>query len=172
MALSICHPLVREHCPSRTTCNGHNRLYEYFSGRAPLFPESFDAMLPLVRAVYHGCRAGRHQEALEEVYKKRIVRHDRGEYFLTRKLGAFGTNLAILANFFIRHGMWSALTFLPWIDRGFCPKLGLHPPNSGSTNRGPVAPAKESLNTLVSLQQWKRAATTAGTLSELHLRTG
>ena len=92
-----CHPLVREYFAADATADGHARLYEYYAQQAPKWPDTLENMTPLLYAVYHGCRAGRQQAALDDIYRDRI---DRGrEAYPTKKLGAFGTNLALLANF-------------------------------------------------------------------------
>ena len=57
-------------------------------------------MQPLYAAVVHGCRAGRQQEACDEVYWRRIQRGN--EFYSTKKLGAFGSELTALAGFFDR----------------------------------------------------------------------
>ena len=46
-------------------------------------------MLPLYAAMAHGC-LGRHQEALDEVYWRRILR--KTDFFSIHKLGAFGAD--------------------------------------------------------------------------------
>ena len=75
------HPLVREYFGERLRAAqpeawraGHERLYEHYKQAAPERPETLEAMLPLYAAVVHGCRAGRVQEAYEEVYQPRIRR--------------------------------------------------------------------------------------------------
>ena len=55
-------------------------------------------MAPLFAAIAHGCAAGRHDEAFNEVYWPRIARGN--EKFATRKLGLFGSDLAAIAHFF------------------------------------------------------------------------
>ena len=99
------HPLVHEHfgeqlrrANAAAWREAHGRLYEYYKGRAPERPDTLEAMAPLYAAVAHGCAAGRHQEALDEVYWQRIQRRD--EFFNTHKLGALGAELAVLAGFF------------------------------------------------------------------------
>jgi tetratricopeptide (TPR) repeat protein len=93
-----CHPLVREHFAVEATEEGHVRLYEHYKKQAPPRPDTLEEMKPLFYAVYHGCKAGRHWAPLSEIYHDRILRGD--ERYLWRKLGAFGTNLSLLANFF------------------------------------------------------------------------
>jgi hypothetical protein len=81
-----CHPLVREHFAGvmRETAGkafraGHGRLYEYYSKVGKRLPDTLEEMAPLFYAVYHGCQAGRHQEALVEVYHNRVAAGSRGE---------------------------------------------------------------------------------------------
>ena len=101
-----CHPLIREYFAGmiRTTaveafCEGHSRLYEYYGKQAPERLDTLEEMSPLFYGVYHGCQAGRYQEALE-VFGNRVYRGR--EAYLIRKLGAFTTDLSLLANFFER----------------------------------------------------------------------
>jgi tetratricopeptide (TPR) repeat protein len=100
-----CHPLIREYFGGHLKeenfdawREAHNRLYEYYKIQTSEFPETLEAMLPLYSAVAHGCQAGRHQEALNEVYRTRIHRGD--HIFSIRNLGAFGADLSALAGFF------------------------------------------------------------------------
>ena len=79
------HPLVREHFGEQLRQTNaaawreaHGRLYEYYKGRAPELPDTLEAMAPLYAAVAHGCAAGRHQEALDEVYWRRTLAGWRG----------------------------------------------------------------------------------------------
>jgi tetratricopeptide (TPR) repeat protein len=99
------HPLVREHFKQQLKRErpeawreANNRLYEHLKSTAKEFPENIEEMSPLFAAVVHGCAAGRHQEALDEVYWQRIQRESK--YFNLKKLGAFGADLAALAYFF------------------------------------------------------------------------
>jgi hypothetical protein len=80
------------------------RVYEYYCKQAPELPDTQEQLAPLFYAVYHGCQAGRHPEVLNEVLFGRIRRG--GEAYLIHKLGAFGTNLSLLANFF--RSPWTA----------------------------------------------------------------
>ena len=74
------HPLVREHFGAELREKhpeawraGHERLYEHFKALPEKHqPDTLEEMAPLFQAVFHGCQAGRHQEALNEVYWARI----------------------------------------------------------------------------------------------------
>lgn len=101
-----CHPLVREHFGALTKASdlegfraGHSKLFDYYR-QVPKKqqPDTLEELTPLFHAVAHGCQAGRHQETCDQVYHDRILR--RSEAFLILKLGAFGTDLSLLAHFF------------------------------------------------------------------------
>jgi tetratricopeptide (TPR) repeat protein len=93
-----CHPLVREHFAKAATQEGHERLYEHYTKQGPHRPDTLEEMAPLFYAVYHGCKAGRHQGAFDDIYWDRISRCE--EQYIWRGFGAHGTNLSLLANFF------------------------------------------------------------------------
>jgi hypothetical protein len=105
------HPLVREWFGERLKATNeaawkeaHSRLYDYLrnttnEGKTPTLAD----LAPLYHAIAHGCRAGRYQEALEEVYANRICRrYPDGdiEFYATFKLGAVASNFAATAWFF------------------------------------------------------------------------
>ena len=107
------HPLVREWFGERARLTNeaswkaaHSRLYDHLrrsthEGHRP----TLDRLAPLYHAIAHGCRAGRHQEALEKLYIDRICRREPNgqiEFYSTRKLGATGSNLAAIFWFFDR----------------------------------------------------------------------
>ena len=77
---------------------GARRLYEHLKANAKELPDTLAEMAPLFQAMHHGCQAGRHEEALHEVYYNRIQRG--GEHFNWHKLGAFGADLAALSGLF------------------------------------------------------------------------
>lgn len=74
------HPLVRE-CfgevlareTPRSFRAAHGRLYEHLRDATPDLPDEPERRQPLYQAVWHGCKAGRHQEALD-FFMARIVR--------------------------------------------------------------------------------------------------
>jgi tetratricopeptide (TPR) repeat protein len=99
------HPLVREHFGEQLRSvqpeawrEGHRRLYEHLKAAAKELPETIEEMRPLYAAVVHGCLAGKNQEALLDVYMKRI--HRGNEWYGLRTLGAFGSDAAVLSAFF------------------------------------------------------------------------
>ena len=99
------HPIIRQHFAARLRerfpdawREGHNRLYEHLTQSTEPYPETLDSMMPLLRAVAHGCQAGRWREAAEDVFWSRIQRQR--EDFSTVKLGGSGPLLSALASFF------------------------------------------------------------------------
>ncbi len=169
------HPLVREYFGVRLRSEqesawraGHERLYEHYRQAAPDLPETLEAMLPLYTAVVHGCRAGKVQEAFDEVAQPRIWRH---EGFSVKKLGAFGSEMTALAGFFDRP--WdqpsAQLTAADqaWIlnEAGFVLRALGRLPEA-------VQPMRATLELNKADRQWQNAAVCAGNLSELHLTLG
>ncbi|NQZ09280.1 MAG: TIR and AAA domain-containing protein [Algicola sp.] len=101
-----CHPLVREYFTEQLKDqnpegykSAHTRLYEYYKNLPEKeLPDTLEELEPLFTAVAHGCLAGLHQTALDEVYWPKIQRED--ENYIIRKLGAYGIDLACVACFF------------------------------------------------------------------------
>jgi tetratricopeptide (TPR) repeat protein len=164
-----CHPLVREHFAAQATQEGHARLYEHYKDRAPFQPDTLEEMTPLFYAVYHGCKAGQHQEALSDVYRDRILRG--GYFYLLKQLGAFGTNLSLLANFF--ETPWARpVADLSPTDRALVINI------AGSTLRAvgrladAVEPTRAGAEARERLEQWENAAINYNNFSQLHLTLG
>jgi tetratricopeptide (TPR) repeat protein len=87
--------------PNEAWREGHRRLYEHLKASVPYWPEGLDGLQPLYQAVAHGCHAGLHQQACEEVYRDRILRGTGyAGFYSTKKLGAFGADLGAVACFF------------------------------------------------------------------------
>jgi hypothetical protein len=167
------HPLVREYFEERLRASrgeawraGHERLYEHFKQAAPELPETMEAMLPLYAAVVHGCRAGRVQESMTEVFVRRIKRGN--EFFSTRKLGAFGAELTVLAEFFDRP--WDRPSAqLTAADQAWILNsagIGLR-----ALGRLPdaVQPMRAGLEASFAQKDWKEAACSA-TITSVHRR--
>ncbi len=170
------HPLVREHfgeqlkqANSAAWRDAHGRLYEYYKRRAPDRPDTIEAMAPLYAAVAHGCAAGRHQEALDEVYWRRIQRGN--EFYTTWKLGALGADLAALAGFF--DPPWRRpVAGLTEADKAFL----LNEAGYALRALGRLAEAREpmaaALEDCIARKHWQNAARAADNLSELSLSAG
>ncbi|UOG92436.1 MAG: toll/interleukin-1 receptor domain-containing protein [Candidatus Thiothrix sulfatifontis] len=172
-----CHPLIREYFGGQLQTQqpqawqqAHERLYEYYKALPEKeLPETLEEMQPLFSAVAHGCAAGLHQQALDEVYWPRIKRE--GEHYLTAKLGAFSDDLATVAHFFTTpwhtpaaglQEIWQA-GVLNWA--GFCLRA-----------LGRLREALERMQVDIAMaekqEDWKGAAQAASNLSELQLTLG
>jgi tetratricopeptide (TPR) repeat protein len=105
------HPLVREWFGEQLKKKdetawktAHGRLYEYLrdttkEGKTP----TLEDLVPLYQAISHGCRAGRHREALDDIYIDRIFRRlpdGEIEFYAERKLGAGSAALSVISWFF------------------------------------------------------------------------
>ena len=172
-----CHPLLREYFGEKLRASnpkawreGHSRLYEYYkSPPTKKHPDTIGEMAPLYAAVAHGCQAGRHQEALHEVYWRRIQRGD--EFFSTRKLGAFGAELAALSGFF--DPPWSRpVDGLKESDKSFVlSEAGGHLRALGRLAEA-AQPMQAALDAHIALEDWNNAAAQACNLSEVYLAMG
>ena len=172
-----CHPLIREYFGGQLQTQqpqawqqAHERLYEYYKTLPEKeLPDTLEEMQPLFSAVAHGCAAGLHQQALDEVYWPRIKRE--GEHYLTKKLGAFSDDLATVAYFFTT----------PW----HIPAAGLSEPAKAvllnfagfglralGRLREALEPMQANIEMNVKRENWKSAAANASNLSELQLTLG
>jgi tetratricopeptide (TPR) repeat protein len=170
------HPLVRvffqedleTHRPEAWKA-GNLRLYEHLQKEAPDLPDTLEAMEPLFTAVIHGCRAGRQQEAFDEVYGRRIQRGD--ELFNLHKLGAFGSDLSALSGFFDRPWDQPSAS-LSSADQGFLLNEAGFDLRALGRLAEAVQPMEVGLERRVLLEDWKNAAISASNLSELTLTLG
>lgn len=97
-----CHPLILEYFGQQLRATqpdawqqAHAQLYDYYKAEPEKeLPDTVAEMQALFSAVAHGCAAGLHQLALDEVYYPRIQREDKD--YLVKKL------------------VLSAMTLLPW----------------------------------------------------------
>jgi tetratricopeptide (TPR) repeat protein len=169
------HPLVREHFGEKLKESNpdawkeaHSRLYEYYKSQSKESPDTVEDIAVLFAASAHCCQAGRHQEAYDE-YRERICRDN--DYFKTFKLCAFGLELAALSYFFDP----------PWCE----PVTALTEDAKVAVLNlagfrlqalGRLAEAAQTmqagLETLVSRENWEKAALAAEALSEIHLTIG
>lgn len=126
-------------------------------------------MVPLFHSVYHGCQAGRYQEAWDEIYVARLRRGETN-FYLTQQLGAFGTSLSLLANFFERR--WTPVRGLKqsdqlWLvgDAAFTLRALRRLADAGE-------PMQVSAEAFERTQDWENASLCFNNLSELHLTLG
>jgi DNA-binding winged helix-turn-helix (wHTH) protein/tetratricopeptide (TPR) repeat protein len=164
-----CHPLVREYFADKTTREGHVLLHDHYSVSAPHRPERLEQMTPLFYAVYHGCKAGLHQIVLDEIYRERIRRGT--EAYLTKKLGAFGTDLSLLASFCELPFRQPVQSLAPG-DRAWV--IG----QAGFDHRAlgylwdAVKLMSAAAQVYAEIGPWKEAAIGYGNVSEIHLALG
>jgi len=176
------HPLVREWFGQRLEQANleawraaHGRLYEHLrdttrEGETP----TLEDLAPLYQAIPHGCRAGRHQEALNDVYKDRICR--RGvdgtiEFYALYKLGAVGSDLAAFSWFFEKPYETLIATLTAW-DQPWVLNMASH----GLRAQGRFVEAlpgdRSALRMAKEAKHWRNAARGASNLSEAELLIG
>jgi tetratricopeptide (TPR) repeat protein len=170
------HPLVREHFGVKLQENtpdawkeAHGRLYEYYKSQAPEFPDTIEEMAPLYAAVAHGCQAGRHQEALDEVYWRRILRGN--EHCSWSKLGSFGADLAVLSGFFDSPWRWPVAGLIERDKSFVLNQAGLYLRALGQLAEA-AAPMQAGLEADIAQKGWENASIAASNLSELYLISG
>ena len=170
------HPLIREYFATRLRTEhsdawraAHRRLYRHLCATTPdkVQPTLVD-LQPLYQAVVHGCEGEWYTHALK-VYVMRIMR--RGENYSATKLGAFGTDLGVLACFFERP--WSRVSqSLREADQGFllnCVGSCLY--SLGRLDEA-IGPLRDSTNLWLRLQDWPAAAVPGTTLNATTLALG
>jgi tetratricopeptide (TPR) repeat protein len=170
------HPIVREHFGEQLRRQhpdawreGNDRLYEHLKRSAEELPETIEEMGPLYAAIAHGCAAGRHQDALDEVYWTRVCRGER--FFSVNMLGAYSADLAALSGFFAPPWL-QPLAALRESDKHFI----LHQAGYLLSSLGRLIesaqPTEASLKGRLANEEWKNAAITASNLSETYLTIG
>ncbi len=178
------HPLIREYFASQLQREqpeafraSHSRLFDYLCETTkPHRPDGLDGLAPLYEAINHGCLAGRQQEALYKVYVDRILRGTGsvGNYS-TKKLGAIGADLAAVAAFFdsSSSGPWSQVSpnltadFQAWLLNQTAIRLRA----LGRLTEA-IETMRVALEMRVQQENWKHAAISAGSLSELEVTLG
>jgi len=170
------HPLVREHFGQqlRETYpeawqEGNNRLYEHLKQTAKEYPDNVEDMMPLYAAVAHGCQAGKYLEVLDEVYWPRIRRRD--EHFSTKKLSAFGADLAALSSFFDQPWSRSVAELTEKDKSWIISQAGFYLRALGRLAES-VQPLNAGLEADILLENWLNAAISASNLSGLSLTMG
>jgi tetratricopeptide (TPR) repeat protein len=170
------HPLVRacfadeleSHHPDAWQV-GNRRLYEHLRQAAPDLPDTLEAMQPLYAAVVHGCRAGQQQEVMDEIYWRRILRGR--EFYSTRKLGAFGSELMALAGFFDRPWSQPSVRCTAAAQAFVLNQAAFRLRALGRLAEA-VEPMQASMEMDIEREEWKGAAASASNLSDLTLTLG
>lgn len=98
------HPHLREYFAQQLRRDhpkawraAHRLLYDYLRSIPDKPQPSLEELQPLLQAVSHACQAGAANDAFWGVYYNRI--HQR-KYYLTKILGAFGSDLSTLTGFY------------------------------------------------------------------------
>lgn len=164
-----CHPLVREHFAAQATQDGHARLYEHCNKQAPRRPDTIEQMTPLFYAVYHGCQAGQQIDCLTGIYRDRILRGS--AFYLWRILGAFGTNLSLLSNFFERPWTQPFHMFSAAYRSFLLSQAGFALRAVGRLAEA-VEPMRTAAEALLQSEQWGDAAIAYTNLSGLDIALG
>ncbi|MBF0583246.1 MAG: TIR domain-containing protein [Magnetococcales bacterium] len=169
-----CHPLVREYFGAqlqkkypRAWREAHRRLFDHFCALPTQDqPDTSDELLPLYRAIPHGCQAGLHQQALDEVYWKRIRRGQ--ENYAIYKLGAYGVELGAVASFFAQP--WShPAAELSAADRGLVLNQAAFRLRATGRLREALQAQAAGLEMDIQQEGWKNAATAANNLGQWSL---
>ncbi|HJR08940.1 MAG TPA: DUF4062 domain-containing protein [Pyrinomonadaceae bacterium] len=170
------HPLVREHFGQQLKQTdpdawreGNSRLYEHLRDTTKEFPKTLEDMAPLYAAITHGCAAGRHQEALDEVYWRRVQRGK--EAFSTKRLGALGVELTVLNSFF--DSPWQQpVSGLTETARSYVLSEAGFVLRSLGRLKESTQPTQSSLEAYISQKNWEAAAIMTNNLSETYLIIG
>ncbi|HEV8581152.1 MAG TPA: hypothetical protein VGX68_18970 [Thermoanaerobaculia bacterium] len=170
------HPLLRECFAERVRTQfpaawqaGHQRLFEHLSGTALYWPEGIEGLQPLYQAVAHGCLAGKHQQACDDVYYARILRGDVA--YSGKKLGAIGADLGAVACFFTTPWTTLAPQFTPADQAWLLNEAAFSLRALGRLNDA-VEPMQVSMEMDIESGEWNGAAISAQNVSELALTRG
>ena len=152
----------------------HDTLYHYYSEtvQPESQPETLDGLRPLYEAVYHGCKAGLYQEALDHVYTARILRGTGNDgFYSTRKLGAYGAGLGAVACFF--EEPWKRLASgLSEGDQAWLLSQAAFGLRALGRLTESLEPMRVSGKMDVKRQQWRGAGSSYSNVSELELTLG
>jgi predicted MPP superfamily phosphohydrolase len=171
------HPLLREYFAQTMEQQqkeawqaAHRRLYTHLCESTTDKTEpTLEDLQPLYQAVAHGCLAGMQQQASDDVYDARILRRD--EFYSTKKLGAFGTDLGAVACFFDQP--WRCVS--PALQEGaqawLLGEAAFRLRALGRLQES-AEPMRAGLVMDVRQENWKNAASSACNLSELALTLG
>lgn len=169
------HPLIREYFAAQLQRDqpkafraAHSRLFDFLCESTEHRPDSLAGLQPLFEAVGHGCRAGRQQEACENVFRDRILRNS---YYSTTKLGAIRANLAATAAFFDEP--WSQISpNLTPADQAWLLNQAAFSLRAVGRLTEALEPMRNSLFMFVQQRSWKNAAISASNLSEINVMLG
>ena len=148
------------------------RLYEYLCRTTEYRPSTLADLQPLYQAVVHGCLAGLHERACNEVYWDRIEHGGgRGGNYSSFTLGANSANLSAVRCFFQKP--WSQLSpnLCPKSKAWILSETAFSLRALGRLTEA-IEPMRASLALAIEQQDWSLAAVRAKNLSELELTMG
>jgi hypothetical protein len=173
------HPLLRECFAEQVRTQfpaawraGHRRLFEYVRGTVPYWPEGIEGLQPLYQAVAHGCLAGLHQQALDEIYDARILRGTEASGFYSiYALGAIGVDLGAVACFFATPWITLVPNLTPAAQASLLGIAAFHLRVLGRLTEA-VEPMQASLAEFIGQENWRAATNCAINLNQLEVTRG
>lgn len=170
------HPLIREYFGLKLKTESpdawkraNSRLFDHYRATAEEFPNTNEEMTPLYWAIVHGCRSGRFEEALHDVYRTRVRRGS--ELFNIYKLNTFGADLSAL-NSFLDESRELPVSDLSEDDKGFVMSaIGFDLRALGRLSDA-IPATIASLDSSIKQRDWLGAGIESRNLSQLHLLCG
>ncbi|MBF0463323.1 MAG: hypothetical protein HQL87_18325 [Magnetococcales bacterium] len=169
-----CHPLVRAYFGAQFRTHhpaawqeANRRLFDHFCTLpGQTLPDTQEGLLPLYRAIPHGCQAGLPQQALHAVYRTRIAREK--EQYAIKKLGVYGLEVGAMAAFFAQP--WSRpAAGLSETDVAYLLTQTAFGLWVGGCLQEAIQPYATLLMLRIQAQAWENAAITASNMGELSL---
>jgi tetratricopeptide (TPR) repeat protein len=172
------HPLIRAHYSTLLTKSlhgqaewAHKQIKDYYVAKAEGIPDkpTLEDLTPLIEVVHHACKCGAYDEAFGICWE---WIHRRTEYYITKKLGAWETQLEIMKEFFpggdtSREPLASSSGGKAWIlnSVGLC---------LAQTGRGNLADRFSERSLAIDLESgdWTNASMGYQNLSYLHYYRG
>jgi tetratricopeptide (TPR) repeat protein len=173
------HPLLRETFAEQVRTDfptawqaGHRRLFEVLCITTEHQPDTLVGLQPLYQAVVHGCLAGLHQQACDDVYFDRILRGTGNDGFYSfRKLGAIGADLGAVACFFTTPWTILAPSLAP-ADQAWLLNEAAYSLRALGRLTEAAEPMRAGINMAAGQADWENAARYSNNLSELELTRG
>jgi tetratricopeptide (TPR) repeat protein len=171
------HPLLREYFGQKLSrqqpaswCAAQKRLYEHLCNTTPdKNKPTLEDLQPLYQALAHGCHAGLHRQALHQVYIDRITRRD--EFYSTKILGAFASDLGAIACFF--EIPWTRVSqAFPANDEAWLLGMAAYRLRGVGRLIEALKPSRAAMKIFVRQESWNGAAINANTLVQLELTLG
>jgi tetratricopeptide (TPR) repeat protein len=177
------HPLIRAYFAKQLRekhpaawRSAHRRLFEHLKNSTQdrlTIRLTLKKLQPLYQAVGHGCQAGLHQAAYDEVYRSPLFRGSGIEIidYSCRHFGAFGGNLGAIACFFAQPWNLPAPFLGEKSQRMLLGEAARCLRALGRTTEA-IEPMRAALQRDVASKDWKNAAIASNNLCELELTLG